>query len=300
MSRAIVKNVLMNKHDIRETYQQIDNIPFVDSDKPKHIEEILGNHLRVLKDYPLGHDFCVNMVAKANKNKRKTKKNVFRDYSEDYYEIIISQDTFDGYFEECVDAASRYSLKRQLQKDLEKGIVQVYGKDKIGKYIDTKAPFRIRATRRYIETPTPITNIQVLLLKEIYGSLVEGTCTKNGNEGFCKIPAALFPKCTQTGQTWMKTYNPIYRTQVLGLSKNTNKQNQIEIPRLELLRTLMPVEINKYGYMERLSFRNIEIALGRQAAVLVKVLPQAPLVIEVKIRKYGDTGILVFQNPSKE
>jgi hypothetical protein len=295
MSKTITQNVLMNKHDIKETYQQIDNIPIIDSSNPKHIEEILGNHLRVLKDYPLGHDFCVNMIDKAVDVKRKTGIGVIADYSYEYYCMDISQNTSNEYFNGCSRSKeARQSMKRQLQKDLEIGFVVIHGKDKHGKYIERKAPFRIISTRVYIDTPTPETRIRLLLLKAVYGSLIEGNCTKNGGEGFCKIPEKFYPVCTNTKKRLLP-YNSMYRMQILGLSKNTHKQSAIEIHRKETLRSIIPEYIDKDASLERESFGYIEKTLESQSKELIQILPKTPLVNKIQIRKYGDTCIFSFE-----
>jgi hypothetical protein len=125
----------MNKIDIKQYQKQINinSTPIVDSKNPKYIEEITGNMLRVLKAYPAGNDFCLNMIAKAKQMEKKGITAIF-DYTENYYCIELSEKTFYDYFKRCGDNNIRRNLIRQLINPLSSGIVMILGKIKKGTY----------------------------------------------------------------------------------------------------------------------------------------------------------------------
>jgi hypothetical protein len=304
LSRTVSSNILLNKHDIKEQYQhqQIDYIPIVDSKNPKHIEEITGNQLRVLKYYPAGNDICLNIIDSAKKAEKKTKKVIFTDYSQDYYKIDVTGATYSQYLEKCGNNDIRHNLSVQLRKDFTHGIVLIYGEDNKGKYIAKKAPFKINEVKQYAADNSVY--IQLLLLKEVYGSLIEERCLKNGGEGFVKMPALLYPLCTQTDKRALQSFNPLYRAQVYGLSENTNKIKSIERPRKCSLRCIAPEYINENGVFNgvhnKITIEDFKNSLNSQLKELAQRNQKEWLVKRVDFGKYDGNSVIYFTSDNKD
>jgi hypothetical protein len=295
---TVSDNILMNKHDIKEQYQhqQIDSIPIVDSENPKYIEEITGNQLRVLKDYPAGYDFCLNIIDLAKKAEKKTKKIIITEYSQDYYKIDVTGAKFSQYFAECGNNDIRHNLSVQLRKDFTHGIVTISGEDKRGKYIATKVPFRINEVKQYIADDSVY--IQLLLLKDVFGSLIEGRCLKNGGEGFVKMPAVLFPACTKTNKYNMSSYNPIYRLQTYGLSKNTNKQKWILVSRRDFLTKVAPEYIDKNdrsAWLKDMTIKDFHKSLRSQSLSLIDRFPNETLIQNFHLGYHNEPTVIYFR-----
>jgi hypothetical protein len=297
VSRTVGDNILANKHDIKEQYQ-IDSIPIVNSKNPKFIEEITGNKLRVLKDYPAGNDFCLNMIARAKRFEKKSGNAVIVDYSEDYYKLTVSEKVFVNYFSECGNNDIRHNLLVQLEKDLSTGIVKIYGKDNKGKYIVTKAPFKINEVKKHFSDNS--VSIQILLLKDVYGSLIDDSSLKNGGEGYIKIPCHLFPLCTQTEKGRFQSFNPIYKLQVFGLTKNTHKRDKIEVPHEEFLRYVVPEYIDRDGYLKKMTISDFNNSLTSQAKTLVEKRTEELLVKSFFVGRRGGNSTLYFKTGKKE
>jgi hypothetical protein len=296
-SSTVADNILMNKHDIKEQCRQIDSIPIVDSKNPKYIEEIAGNQLRVLKDYPAGHDFCLNIIDRAKRFEQKERKIALTDYSEDYYKVSISGKVFSEYFAECGNNDIRHNLSVQLRKDFTNGIVKISGEDKKGKYIAEKAPFKINEVKQYVDDNS--TYVQLLLLKDVYGSLIDGRCLKNGGEGFSKMPANMFPLCTQTNKRNFQSFNPIYRLQVYGLSKNTHKCEVIKQPRKDLLRSIVPEYTDENGWLMKITIKELNESLKSQATSLIQNIQGELLVKSFYLGQYGRDSVIYFTAVNK-
>jgi hypothetical protein len=248
ISRTIENQILLNKHDIKKQYKLINSTPIVDSKNPKYIEEITGNLLRVLKIYPIGNDFCLNMIAKAKENENITGKILIDDYSENYYRIALLEKTLYDYFKRCGGRDIRHSLIKQLINPLSTGIVMIRGKNKKGVYYTVGLPpFKLHF-KKYDNHNIP-TDITLELLKDVYKSLIDESCFK-GNDGYDQIPAYLYALCTQTDKGCLQSYNPIYKIQILGARKNTNKKNSVNIFRNELLKDIAPEYINSDGHFK--------------------------------------------------
>jgi hypothetical protein len=80
----------------------------------------------------------------------------------------------------------------------------------------------------------------VLLHKGIYKRLIEETCFKNGGEGYIRIPQFLFHICTRYEKDELQSYNPAYKLQILGLSRNSGKKGLIKIKQEEFLKYVTP------------------------------------------------------------
>jgi hypothetical protein len=302
LSNTISDNILENKHDIKDLLkqQQIDSIPIVDSKNPKYIEEITGNQLRVIKDYPAGFDFSANMIhiAKKAEKKGKGKDVTITDYSQDYYKIDITGETVSQYYAKCGNNDIRHNLSVQLRKDFAHGIVIISGEDKRGKYVAQKVPFRINEVKRYVADNSVY--IQLLLLKDVFRSTVEGRCLKNGGEGFVKIPAFLYPLCTQTNKRVLQSFNPLYRTQVYGLSENTNKRKSIERPRKCSLRCIAPEYINENGVFNKITIEDFKNSLNSQLKELAQRNQKECLVKGVDLGQYGENSVFYFTSDNKD
>jgi hypothetical protein len=292
VSRTVSDSILTNKHDIKEQYQ-IDSIPIVDSKNLKYIEEIAGNQLRVLKDYPVGNDFCLNMIDRAKKVEKKSGQVTIVDYSDDYYKVNVSEKVFANYFAKCGNNDIRHNLLVQLRKDLSTGIVKIYGEDNKGRYIVTKAPFKINEIKRHFADNSVC--IQILLLKDIYGSLINDNSLKNGGEGYVRIPSHLFPLCTQTEKGSLQSFNPIYKLQIFGLTKNTHKRDKIETPHEEFLRYIVPEYIDRDGYLKKMTIRDFNNSLTSQAKTLVEKSPRELLVKSFFLGRHGGNSTLYFR-----
>jgi hypothetical protein len=274
ISRIISDQILMNKHDIhdiRGQHKLINSIPIVDSNNPKYIEEIAGNQLRVLKAYPAGNDFCLNMIAKAKKEENEKQILVIEDYNENYYRMSLTEETFFDYFRRCGGRDVRHSLIKQLINPFSNGIVMIRGKNKKGSYLTVGLPpFRIYF-KEYDDINMP-TDIKVELLKNVYESLVEGECFRGG-DGYDQIPAYLYALCTQTDKGNLQSYNPIYKAQIFGIRKNTNKKDIILLDREEVLRNIAPEYLfgdGRFKNRERITIAVFEDAINSQAETLVR------------------------------
>ena len=275
VSSTVKDNSLLSKRDIKE---YLDSLPIVDSKNPKHIEEVAGNHLRLIKNLPAGNDFCLNVIGRAKwKAKRNKIISPFKDYSEDYYSINVTNKFIKEYLSKCGDHHKRYNLWRQLSKDFVTWIVVRKGKDKIGEHVEKQNPFKINRIIEYDQNGDE-SLVQLLLLKDIYGSQIDDSCTKNGGEGFTKIPTFLFPKCTQTDKGNLGSYNPIYRSQIYSLSENTNCIDKINRPHLDFMKKVVPEYLDnnlhfKGGSEKRIKKTDLEKILNDAGQCLSKILP---------------------------
>jgi hypothetical protein len=278
ISRIISDQILINKHDIRDMHdirgqhKLINGIPIVDSNNPEHIEEITGNQLRVLKAYPAGNDFCLNIIAKAKKEENEKQIVAIEDYNENYYRISLTEETFFDYFNHCRGRDVKHNLIKQLINPFSDGIIMIRGGNQKGSYLSVGLPpFRIYL-KKYDGINMPM-DIKVELLKAVYGSLIDDDCFRKGGDGYYQIPEYLYALCTQTEKGCLQSYNPIYKAQIVGIKKNTNKKDRIFLDREELLRNIAPEYLFADGRFKNragITIVNFENAINSQAETLVR------------------------------
>lgn len=242
MSRKAAQAVLLNRHIIKA-------LPFIDSQKETHLKPV-RNTLRIIKRYPLAFDFIVNIIEEIKDN--------ISDYvteaSDEYYSIEISNKVFERYLDICSDCVIRQSFQRQLLKEMTTGFVQVEVEGK--SYIWEVVPFRIMSVKTY-EDGTRY--FKIFFLKELFSGLIMGSCFFKGSDGYIKIPAHLFPAITQAPKGFLQSHNPIYKSIIFGLMRNTHKKEKIEIDRNDFLQTIHPEYYRKDSQAGTLS-RNVQPA----------------------------------------
>jgi hypothetical protein len=284
ISRNIGENALLNKHTIKA-------LPIIDSTNPKHIEEIAGNQLRVLKSYAPAFDFIVNII---NKVLATGKAERYITDGKDYYTLHIGESVWKGYFSHCGDHTIRQSLQREVMKDLQTGWVLLHGADKRGSYIEERAPFRIMALKRYENGRL---YREIMFSKAVFGSLVEGECFETGGGGYIEIPANFYAILTDTDKGDLQSYNPIYKLNVYALMKNTHKNEEIEVSRKELLQTIVPEYIDKDGNL-KISAATIHDSLVKSVKESNQKIPSGMIVSEFYIG-HGENSTIYFRENNK-
>jgi hypothetical protein len=278
---------MLNKHDI------IQALPIVNSSNPKHIEEVTGSSLRVLRKYPVGFDFAINMINNAKKSGKIG--SYIEDLSKEYYKIEVHKKSLNRYLASCGEHTIRQSLHRQIITDLSFGYVKILSKGK--NFIDYKAPFRIMGFRIFKNSETIIYKIH--LLKDIFESLVLGKCYNNGGEGFITIPGELYPTITKTDKGDLQSYNPAYKLIVFGVGKNTNRKSSIQIDKKELLKTTMP-EYYRNGTLDKITIAAFQSSMRGILKHIRKIFPKKGLPSSCYIGRYNEKSKLYFNNPKQE
>jgi len=284
ISRSIADNIMLNKHDIIQAF------PIVNSSNPKYIEEITGSSLRVLRKYPVGFDFAINMINNAKKSGKIG--TYIEDLGREYYKIEVHKKSLINYLASCGEHTIRQSLYRQIITDLSFGYVKILSKGK--NFIDYKAPFRIMGLRIFKNSEAIIYKIH--LLKDIFESLVLGKCYSNGGEGFINIPGELYPTLTKTDKGKLQSYNPAYKFIVFGLGKNTNRKSSIQVDKKELLRTTVP-EYFRGGTLDKITIESLQTSMRGILKHVQKIFPQKGLPKNCYIGKYTEKAKLFFNNP---
>jgi hypothetical protein len=287
MSRSIADNIMLNKHDI------IQALPMVNSSNPKRIEEVTGSSLRVLRKYPIGFDFTINMINIAKKSGEISK--YVEDLGREYYKIEVQKKSLNSYLASCGEHTIRQSLYRQIITDLSFGYVKILSKGK--NFIDYKAPFRIMGFRVFKNSETIIYKIH--LLKDIFESLVIGECYNNGGEGFITIPGELYPTLTKTDKGELQSYNPAYKLIVFGVGKNTNRKSSIQVDKKELLRTTVP-EYYRNGTLDKLTITSFQASMKGILRHIQKIFPKKGLPSSFYIGKYNEKSKLYYNNPKQK
>ena len=281
LSHRIVTNILTTKHDIKI-------MPFIDSTKEKHIDDLMGNELRVLNKYPVGYDFFANVI---DKNKHRLTK-IFKDLKGDYVELNVKEKTINEYLSDCGNHSIRQNLKRRLMIETGFGFVLI---KKGENYMDLQAPFRL-IKRRIFEDGEQIYTFY--LLKSIFGNLINENYYKKNNEGYITIPSQLYPIITQSYKGILQSYNSIYRLEILGITRKTHKnQTSVEMDRDELLRKVLP-EYYKNGYLEK-SQLALTSALKIAIEGVKNLLPRHKLVSDLQIGKKGGKSRIYFSKPEE-
>lgn len=249
-------------------------MPKVDSQNPDHIEEIQGSYRSLLKSVPATHDFILNAISQAKYWERRNKrKGTFREYYR-HFLFEIPQNFIERYFKNCKDRNVRRNLWREIFYGLSTSkFVAISRPNNILSYI---RPFTIE-NMNYDKETGKLVSISVYVPKEIYGDIITGKCLKNGGEGFIRIPKNLYPKsantskklyptkcklneqddckqekCQQKSEQCVKaklgSHNPIYRSQVYSILKNTNVIPKITTSSKDFLRNVAPEYLNSNGY----------------------------------------------------
>jgi hypothetical protein len=213
VSRQIARNIILNKHEAKT----LPIIPFVDSNKTKHIEEIAGNHLRLLKYYPVGFDFCINLLDIAKRSKISLSDTRY------FYEIDIPCSFADEFFAKVNGRTLRQSLMRQLVHDMTNSLIKVKKSGKSSGIIST-APFRIMAKIISDDDGQPCYNI--FLSKYLFKEMIECEKYPKRADGYITIPPNLFPLITQAGGG-LSSFNPFYRIQIFGLLKKSSNSDDL-------------------------------------------------------------------------
>ena len=281
VSRRIISNILTTKHDIKI-------MPFIDSTKEKHIDDLMGNELRVLNKYPVGYDFFANVI---DKNKHRLTE-IVKDITSDYLELSVKESTINEYTSDCGNHSIRQNLKRRLMIETGFGFVLI----KKGKnYADLQAPFRLMKMRVF-ENGERIYKFH--LLKQIFGSLITQECYKKNKEGYITIPSQLYPIITQSYKGILQSYNSIYRLEILGITRKTHgNQTSVEMDRDELLRKVLP-EYYKNGCLEK-SQLALTSALKIAIEGVKNLLPRHKLVSDLQIWKKGGKSRIYFSKPEE-
>jgi len=227
ISRKMSEKMLENKHTIAL-------LPRIDSKNKKHLK-LIANEWRTLKRIPLTFDFVAN-VLDAYKEKISTiVKDI--DGNNDHFQLEVPEDIILAYFDDCSNYKTRQSLKRQLlaEMDPKYGFVEITGKS----YCGLLRPIMYAGIKKYNNDTN--NNIHIFMLhKDVFGSLVTGKCSKNGGDGFFKMPRILYPILTASDKRCFQSYNPFYRLIVYGLTKNTNDVRVIKVDKSEFCQYVMP------------------------------------------------------------
>ena len=296
VSRDTAENILINKHELKDYIAQgklIKGFPIVDSNSPAHIEKIVGNELRVLKNYAPAFDFIANLISGAHSTGRPER--FITDVDENYYKMSVKETTWLKYFAQCGDHNIRQSLMKQVFKDLQTGYVLLPIYNKIhGRGLEKRAPFRVMA-EQYYEDGTRYR--EIYFAKAVFQSLVTGECTENGGDGFIELPPNLYPVLTAGNKGELQSFNPVYKLNVHGLMKNTHKKDRIEIDRHELLRKIAPEYIDENGHMNRISPATLHDSLIENARAALTAHPYSLLVKNFFLGRAGGNSTLYFQTP---
>ncbi|GMO68190.1 MAG: hypothetical protein Nk1A_6840 [Endomicrobiia bacterium] len=269
VSHKVADNILINKHDIRM-------MPLIDSLKEKHIK-LIDNEWRALKRYPVTYDFFANII---DRNKDIITE-IIEDVSRDYYELSVSEGAFERYLGYCENHTKKQSLKRQLMADVSFGFVLIKSKNLTN--IEYKAPFRLM---KIVISQDGGKIYKFYLLKQIFSGLITGECYKNGGEGFIRIPGYLYPITTQAYKGILKSHNPIYKTNILGITKKTHKgQRYSEMDREEFLKEIFP-EYYRDGKL-KVSQPALQGSLWTAIQGVSNLLPTHELVNNLEMGKNG-------------
>jgi len=298
LSRTAADNIMLNRHDIRNYIQQgklIKGLPLVDSTNPRHIKDILGNELKVLKHYAPCFDFIANLISVAHR--KGTPGNHIKDVDENYYKINISENTWKKYFSHCGDHNIRYNLARQIMKDLQTGYVLLPIYDKIhGHGMEKRAPFRIMAEKYYSDGTK---YRELYFSKAVFKSLVTGECFENGGDGYIEIPSNFYPLLTAGDKGELQSYNPIYKINIHGLMKNTHKKGSVEIPRKELIQSIAPEYIDDDGDLKSITAASLHDSLIKNTREVLSSIPYSLLVKNFYFGKQGGMSTLYFRTPTE-
>jgi len=234
ISRNIAQNILINKHIIKA-------LPIIDSTNDRHIENIAGNELRILKRYAVAYDLIANLISQAHKTGTIT--NYIKDAGKDYFSMTVRKNTWQNYFNDCGNHTIRQSLALQVMKDLQSGFIYIHGKDRTrGDYIEYRRPFFITAIRQFQNGEL---DRDLYFSKIVFQSLVTGECFKNGGDGFIEIPPCLYPRLTNTKTGELQSHNPIYKINLYGLLKNTHKKKNITVNKNDFIENVIPEYASK-------------------------------------------------------
>ena len=277
LAKSAQKTVFISKNDIEDVDKVISIMPRVDSQNPDHIEEIQGSYRSLLKSVPATHDFILNAICKAKYWERRNKgKRTFREYRR-HFLLEIHQKFIERYFKNCKDHNVRRNLWREIFHGLNtSNFVVISRPNNILSYI---RPFTIE-NMNYNKETGELVSISVYVPKEIYGDIITGKCLKNGGEGFIRIPTNLYPKSTNASKELYPTkcklnekkdceqekcqqkqkseqcvkarlgsYNPIYRSQVYSILRNTNVVSKITTSSKDFFRNIAPEYLNSNGYL---------------------------------------------------
>ena len=294
ISRTVGENILLSKHDIKKYIAEgklIKGFPVVDSNNPKHIENILGNELRVLKYYAPSFDFIANIISAAHRTGCIGK--YIKDVDENYYKINVSEILWTSYFDQCGDFTIRQSIKRQVLKDLQTGFVLLPAYHNIhGRGMEKRAPFRIMAEQYYSDGTR---YRELFFSKAVFGSLVTGECYKNGKDGYINIPSNFYPAITGTDKGILQSYNPIYKLHIKGIMKNTHNNPSVLIPRDELLEAIVPEYLDDHKYL-KISLYTLHENLVKNIKEALKKIPEGLMVKNLYFGNSGGDSTLYFRN----
>jgi hypothetical protein len=294
-SRTAAETAFLNTREVKRLIAEkklVKGFPIVDSNKPQHIEELTGNIHRTIKAYPGGFDFIVNIINYAWNTGRP--EAFFRRVNKDWWRSRVFEQTWREYFSQCANSQIRRNHAQMIMKDLETGIILVrQGNDKHGYYIDEAAPFRFMAKRTY-EDGTGYRDI--FLLDAVWGSLITMDCKKTGGDGFGEMPPTLYPLLTTPiiKGSVLKSHNPVYKLNLLGIMKNTHKKKSIALPRQEFIETVIPEYLDRNGNLEVKADAVRENIENTMKGALNKI-PQGMLVKNYYLGNPGGNTIIHFR-----
>ena len=295
LSRTAGENALLNKHELKRLFKSghlVKGLPLVESIKQDHIEEIAGNQLRVLKDYPAAFDFLVNYINEVWINSPNPHIH-FKRVDQNYWKTLIFEPTWREYFSQCGNFTIRQSLARQVMKDLQTGFIKIKGQDKKGRYYtEERAPFRIMARRIYADGTG---YREVFLSDAVFGSLITMDCTKKGGDSFVEFQPLLYPMLTGPDTGLLKSYNPVYKLNLLGLMKNTHKKKLVELPRSEFLENTVPEYLDRHGNLD-IPVDALRRSLENNMSAALQKIPQGLLVKNYYLGSPGGTTTIYFRH----
>lgn len=332
ISREVATNVLLNKHEINT----VNALPKLNTDNPEDINRILIPALRTINAYPAGYDFLINVIGevkRANKmnlftptpNREKPK----------WWIIKITQKTWKEYFMHASNFTQRQSLARQVFKDLSTGWIKTQQTKGVWEIETIAPPFRIMEQQTFANQATGEIDIyrEIWLNHRVFGSLINGECyEKEKSQGYFLIPRNFFATITSIDlerkenykttkltkgrkESYMseneiegnrlenptriiKSYNPFYRAQILGLMNNTTEKTSIRVPQEEFLKTALPEYVDKKGYLT-VSIIDLQNAIKDSFNPVLERIPTGLLVKSIYLGNKGGDSILYFRKPTE-
>lgn len=218
--RPIAHNILISKYDI-------DYLPLVDSEDSAY----LGNYTRVLKRYPIGFDFIINMINNIHRDSVSNSNllnRCFEEVGHDYYRMIIKAHRFRDYLQHVDGRTLRQSYTRQLFLELNRAMTLIDRGN--GKELINQRPFLYE--REYIERE----EIGILLYRPLFEPFILQEYNKKESDGFIKIAPNLYPcltlekerKSSSDGSFSLENDNTLYKMNILAQLHCNGKSHSVK------------------------------------------------------------------------